>query len=276
MSHHWDKSDSLAARRAKRVLHSRDRRPDPATVRLHSSSFARRSFFSRRASPIPAREPSPSAPRPPRPDFRGFRARPREPVTMVGARSRMTSLMMFLVCSAGFLPVATAYTYTFIMSVVSVSEGQNGIGPVIRDIRLDGVRPTEDQFNINKMPDRDLCQAHNGATCDAGQIGMIDDDPNTDSNWVATNGAGQEFFSITSPTRVSTIEIASQSAFYTPGWIIEEDGVEMYRDVANRGSVHGSSRSFTYNLAQTTTGVEYLQRAKLTADDGAAEDWFSR
>ena len=188
----------------------------------------------------------------------------------------MTSLMMFLVCIAGFLPVATAYTYTFIMSVVSVSEGQNGIGPVIRDIRLDGVRPTEDQFNINKMPDRDLCQAHNGATCDAGQIGMIDDDPNTDSNWVATNGAGQEFFSITSPTRVSTIEIASQSAFYTPGWIIEEDGVEMYRDVANRGSVHGSSRSFTYNLAQTTTGVEYLQRAKLTADDGAAEDWFSR
>ena len=195
---------------------------------------------------------------------------------MLGARSRMTSLMMFLVCIAGFLPVATAYTYTFIMSVVSVSEGQNGIGPVIRDIRLDGVRPTEDQFNINKMPDRDLCQAHNGATCDAGQIGMIDDDPNTDSNWVATNGAGQEFFSITSPTRVSTIEIASQTAFYTPGWIIEEDGVEMYRDVANRGSVHGSSRSFTYNLAQTTTGVEYLQRAKLTADDGAAEDWFSR
>ena len=45
------------------------------------------------------------------------------------------------------------------------------------------MRPTEDQFNINKMPDRDLCQAHNGATCDAGQIGMIDDDPNTDSNW---------------------------------------------------------------------------------------------
>ena len=162
------------------------RRPDPATVRLHSSSFARRSFFSRRASPIPAREPSPSAPRPRRPDFRGFRARPREPVTMLGARSRMTSLMMFLVCSAGFLPVATAYTYTFIMSVVSVSEGQNGLGPHIRDIRLDGVRPTEDQFNINKMPDRDLCQAHNGATCDAGQIGMIDDDPNTDSNWWAT------------------------------------------------------------------------------------------
>ena len=29
-------------------------------------------------------------------------------------------------------------------------------------------------------------------------------------------------------------------------------------------------------LAQTTTGVEYLQRAKLTADDGAADDWFGR
>ena len=153
---------------------------------------------------------------------------------MLGARSRMTSLMMFLVCIAGFLPVATAYTYTFIMSVVSVSEGQNGLGPHIRDIRLDGVRPTEDQFNINKMPDRYLCSPHNGATCDAGQIGMIDDDPNTDSNWWATDGVGQEFFSITSPTRVSTIEIWPQSAFYTPGWIIEEDGVEVYRDVANR------------------------------------------
>mmetsp|Transcript_9251 Transcript_9251/g.42077 ORF Transcript_9251/g.42077 Transcript_9251/m.42077 type:complete len:600 (-) Transcript_9251:92-1891(-) len=264
---------------------SRDSRPDPATadrIPRPSDSVARVSRAARSSRAAPRRSRRESRLLPPR-------ARPapisavfghdlgdETTVTMLGARSRMTSLMMFLVCITGFLPVATAYTYTFIMSVVSVSEGSSsGLGPVIRDIRLDGVRPTEDQFNINKMPDRDLCQGHDGATCDAGQIGMIDDDPNTDSNWFATNGAGQEFFSITSPTRVSTIEIASHNAFYTPGWIIEEDGVEVYRDVTNRGS-DGSRRSFTYNLAQTATGVEYLQRAKLTADDGAAEDWFSR
>lgn len=169
---------------------------------------------------------------------------------MLGARSRMTSLVMFLVCSAGFLRVATAndtYNYTFIMSVASESEGPdgNGIGPVIDDFKLDGVRPTEDQFTIYKMPDRDLCAE---GTCVAGQIGLIDDDPATNSNWFATDGIGLAFFSISSPTRVSTIEIRYQKPFYTPGWIIEENGVELYRDVANRGGEHTRPVVYTYNL----------------------------
>jgi len=156
----------------------------------------------------------------------------------------VTSIVMFLACTAGIMGRAAAsqtapgnfeesFTYDFIVNVVT---SDHSIGPAPYYVKLDGVLPSVDQFTVHVAPDRETCKALTGGSCVAGVAGFIDGDELTQSNWAkASTTAGTLLFSITTTARVSEIEIEYHRPKYAPGWLIEENGVEVYRDIENRG-----------------------------------------
>ena len=161
-----------------------------------------------------------------------------------GARSMVTSIVMFLACTAGIMGRAAAsqtapgnfeesFTYDFIVNVVN---SDAAIGPAPYYVKLDGVLPSVDQFTVHVAPDRMPCRALTGGSCVADLAGFIDGDELTQSNWnKGSTTAGTLLFSISTTVRVSEIEIAYHRPKYGPGWLIEENGVEVYRDIENRG-----------------------------------------
>ena len=161
-----------------------------------------------------------------------------------GARSMVTSILMFLACTAGIMGRAAAsqtapgnfeesFTYDFIVNVVN---SDAAIGPEPYYVKLDGVLPSVDQFTVHVAPDRATCAALTGGSCVAGVAGFIDGDELTRSSFhKGSTTAGTLLFSITTTARVSEIEIAYHRPKYAPGWLIEENGVEVYRDIENRG-----------------------------------------
>ena len=114
--------------------------------------------------------------------------------------------------------------------------------------------PSVDQFTVHVAPDRVLCQAGTGGSCVAGVAGFIDGDELTQSNWgKASSTAGTLLFSITTTVRVSKIEIKYARPVYEPGWLIKENGVEVYRESTNGGSdSEPSPVTYTYDLATFT------------------------
>ena len=94
--------------------------------------------------------------------------------------------------------------------------------------------PITDQFTLHVPPDRGVCAGY--VACTAGQIGFIDNDNLTNSNWhSASSTTGTKLFSITSKTSISRIEITYARPIYAPGWLIQENGVEIFRENSNRG-----------------------------------------
>ena len=140
------------------------------------------------------------------------------------------------------------YTYDFIVNAVN---DWGSIGPIPYYVKLDGVMPSVDQFTVHVAPDREFCAAGTGGSCVAGVAGFIDGDEFTQSNWEkASSTAGTLLFSITTTVRVSKIEIKYHRPVYEPGWLIKENGVEVYRKSTNGGSdMEPSPVTYTYDLA---------------------------
>ena len=153
---------------------------------------------------------------------------------MVGRR--LPTLALFLALIAGLLRgvAATAgdtYTYDFIINVAQVGQ----LGPHCFYVKLDGVLPSQYQFTWHRPPDRRVCDASkSGGSCATGEIGMASNEPLKYSAW-NDKMVGEKIFSVASATRISSIEISCFYPKYTPGWLIMENGVEVYRETANRG-----------------------------------------
>ena len=130
----------------------------------------------------------------------------------------------------GWKHFVDGFTYDFNVNV----ENYASIGPAIYSVSLDGVLPITDQFTMHVPPDRGVCAGY--VACTAGQIGFIDNDNLTNSNWhSASSITGTKLFSITSKTSISRIEITYARPIYAPGWLIQENGVEIFRENSNRG-----------------------------------------
>ena len=112
-------------------------------------------------------------------------------MTTPGARSMVTSIVMFLACNAGIMGRAAAsqttpgnfeesFTYDFIVNVVN---SDAAIGPEPYYVKLDGELPSVDQFTVHVAPDRATCAALTGGSCVAGVPGFIDGDELTQSSF---------------------------------------------------------------------------------------------
>ena len=161
----------------------------------------------------------------------------------------LPTLALFLAFIAGLLHgvAATAgdtYTYDFIVNAVNAD---SGVGPAIYYVKLDGVLPSVDQFTVH-VSYRDVCNAATGGSCVAGVSGFIDGDESTDANWAkSSTTAGTLLFSITTTARVSEIEMKYHRPVYAPGWLIKENGVEVYRESTNGGNnMEPSPVTYTY------------------------------
>ena len=155
------------------------------------------------------------------------------------------------------------YTYSFTVNAVN---DHSLYGPWPFYVKLDGVMPSVDQFTVHVAPDRELCTAGTGGSCVAGVAGFIDGDELTQSSWhKASSTAGTLLFSITTTVRVSKIEIKYHRPVYEPGWLIKENGVEVYRESTNGGSdSEPSPVTYTYDLATNSVPTPDLH---LVADD---------
>jgi len=146
-------------------------------------------------------------------------------------------------------------------------------------VKLDGVMPSVDQFTVHVAPDREPCSNHGtGGTCVAGVAGFIDGDELTHSNWhKSSSTAGTLLFSITTTVRVSKIEIKYHRPQYEPGWLIKENGVEVYRESTNGGSdSEPSPVTYTYDLTtkfalvdiSSTISTDFKFSGAATASNG--------
>jgi hypothetical protein len=135
-------------------------------------------------------------------------------------------------------PVApTEYVYDFIVNI----QNEHSLRLHLADIKVDGVRATSDQVEIHVAPNRYMCGTKTDECVSDTTLGHID--AAGDMTWAAWDeeggavyGVGDKIFTVTSPTKVSSFEIAYQRAVYIPGWIIKENGVEAIKETANGGS----------------------------------------
>ena len=131
----------------------------------------------------------------------------------------------------------TEYVYEFIVNI----QNEHELRLHLADIKMDGVRATSDQVEIHVAPNRHPCGTKTDECISDTTLGYID--AAGDMTWAAWDeeggavyGVGDKIFTVTSPTKVSSFEIAYQRPKYAPGWIIKENGVEAIKETANRGS----------------------------------------
>jgi hypothetical protein len=129
---------------------------------------------------------------------------------------------------------STEYVYEFIVNV----HNEHELRLHLADIKMDGVRATSDQVEMHVAPNRYMCGTKTDECVSDTTLGHID--AAGDMTWAAWNEGvydiGDKVFTVTSPTKVSSFEIAYQRAVYMPGWIIKENGVEVIKETANGGS----------------------------------------
>ena len=136
---------------------------------------------------------------------------------------------------------SATFKYDFTVSVPS----HHFYGPAIFTIEADGVLVPEDQFTIHVPINSWECWKYpSGRGCASGQIGMTDDDTETQSFWKHI-AAGTKLFTITTTKKVSQMAIKYKNPTHVPGWLIEENGVEILKETANRGSA-GRPDPITY------------------------------
>lgn len=131
----------------------------------------------------------------------------------------------------------TEYVYEFIVNI----QNEHELRLHLADIKVDSVRATSDQVEIHVAPNRYVCGTKTNECVSDTTLGHID--AAGDMTWAAWDeeggavyGVGDKIFTVTSPTKVSSFEIAYQRAVYMPGWIIKENGVEVITETANGGS----------------------------------------
>jgi len=131
----------------------------------------------------------------------------------------------------------TEYVYEFIVNI----QNEHELRLHLADIKVDGVRATSDQVEIHVAPNRYVCGTKTDECVNDTTLGHID--AAGDMTWAAWDeedgavyGVGDKIFTVTSPTKVGSFEIAYQRAVYMPGWIIKENGVEVIKETANGGS----------------------------------------
>ena len=129
------------------------------------------------------------------------------------------------------------FIYEFIVNI----QNEHSLRLHLADIKMDGVRATSDQVEIHVAPNRQTCGTKTDECVSDTTLGHID--AAGDMTWAAWDeeggavyGVGDKIFTVTSPTKVSSFEIAYQRAVYMPGWIIKENGVEAIKETANGGS----------------------------------------
>ena len=136
------------------------------------------------------------------------------------------------------------------MSAENVDAHDNMNSAVIEQIELDGEVPSPEQFTIHVAPDKSECYHRlTGPTCH-GTTGFTDGDVMTHSNWQPSSArVGTKLFTVTSPTKISTIKIWYYRPRHAPGWIIEENGVEVIHETENRGAdFTPTPATYTYTL----------------------------
>ena len=166
------------------------------------------------------------------------------------------------------------HTYDFIINVAQAGQ----FGPHIFYVKLDGLLPSQDQFTWHIPQDKmfkTLCDdSMSGGNCSTGEIGMASADPLKYSAWNWDAGAGgvsegKKIFSVASATMIHSIEISSLYPSYTPGWLIKENGVEVYRETANRGDSQTPSPA-TYTHTIRSASPPTLRQAPYCDGQGAA------
>ena len=155
------------------------------------------------------------------------------------------------------------YKYDFIINVKSAHTDDNDtFGMHITDIRIDGVRATDDQIDVIVEPGHAKCNSKTdgdvkGYECEDGVYGMNDNEPAdpefldlTWSGWKEEQlSVGTKFMTITTTEKVSKFEIDYFRPKYVPGLIIKENGEEVVKEDANGGSEdEPNPKTVTYNI----------------------------
>ena len=95
---------------------------------------------------------------------------------------------------------------------------------------------------------------------------MTDDDTETQS-FFKNIAAGTKLFTITTTKKVSQMAIKYKKPMHVPGWLIEENGVEILKETANRGLRRGPDPiTYTYDFPK----AEAQAKAEAEAEAEAA------
>ncbi len=142
---------------------------------------------------------------------------------------------------------ASEYVYD-VYIVGKTAHGDHG--SVIGDLKVDGKRVSKDKITFHIAPTKYDCEhdTDRSYNCD-GEMGYMDrSGVITMAAWDKHNPI-EKFFTITSPTKLMTIEISFHRPTYAPALMIEENGVEILRDDSNGGN-EGSPSPFpvTYTI----------------------------
>ena len=123
-------------------------------------------------------------------------------------------------------PQNKQFIYEFIVNVPHHS----AIGHHINDFLIDGVKPPEGSVVLYQPPDRGDPAAPDSYVWDG--------DPTTQAAYNNPQPAGDKFMTVTlnQPERPKKFTIGYARPLYAPGWIIKENGVEIIKETANRGS----------------------------------------
>jgi hypothetical protein len=141
----------------------------------------------------------------------------------------------------------TEYVYEFHI----VSDNAHGdYGVQISDLKVDGTRVTSDNITFHIAPTDYACEHDTDTSYNCeGAMGYMDSaGAITIAAWNKETPP-KKFFTITSPTKIGTIEISYHRPTYAPAMMIKENGVEILRDDSNKGS-DGSPSPFpvTYTI----------------------------
>ena len=146
-------------------------------------------------------------------------------------------------------PEPTGFTYSFIVGAENVDAYGSKNSAVIEQIELDGEVASPDQFVIHVAPDKSKCYHRlSGPTCHT--MGFTDGDVMTHSNWQPSSArVGTKLFDIKTSKKVHTMKIWYYHPRTAPGWIIQENGVEVLHETQNRGAAFTPTpATYTYTL----------------------------
>ena len=167
--------------------------------------------------------------------------------------SRFASYGVFDPCKSDSVSAdeePTEYRYSFTVSAENVDAHDNMNSAVIEQIELDGEVPSPEQFTIHVAPDKSECYHRlTGPTCH-GTTGFTDGDVMTHSNWQPSSArVGTKLFDIKTSKKVHTMKIWYYHPRTAPGWIIQENGVEVLHETQNRGAAFTPTpATYTYTL----------------------------
>jgi hypothetical protein len=135
------------------------------------------------------------------------------------------------------------YKYEFIKNVETAHTNQYNLH--ITDIRVDGKRVTSDQIQLHEEPEWAKCNSKgSGYECVGTNYGLNDPEPAnptySDLTWSAWKEGqievGSKVMTITTLSKVKEFEIDYFRPKYVPGWIIKENGKEVFKETTNGGS----------------------------------------